>query len=88
MATTIKNKDELTITRIFDAPRETRVESMDGARSVVKKWWGPQYFTAPVSKIDLRSGRASTSTACAVPTARTIGARAFIARSFRWSGSS
>ena len=55
MAREIKNKDELTITRIFDAPRE-KVWKAWTAPEEVKKWWGPKNFTAPVSKIDLRVG--------------------------------
>ncbi len=50
-----KNKDELTITRIFDAPRE-RVWKAWTDPELTKTWWGPKYFTAPVSKIDLRVG--------------------------------
>jgi uncharacterized protein YndB with AHSA1/START domain len=55
MAKSIKNKDELTITRIFDAPREKMWKAWTTPEGV-KKWWGPKYFTAPVSKIDLRKG--------------------------------
>ena len=55
MAREIKNKNELTITRIFDAPRE-KVWKAWTTPEEVKKWWGPKYFTAPVSKIDLRVG--------------------------------
>jgi uncharacterized protein YndB with AHSA1/START domain len=55
MATTIKNKDELTITRIFDAPRELAWKAWTEPERL-KKWWGPQYFTAPVIKNDLRVG--------------------------------
>jgi uncharacterized protein YndB with AHSA1/START domain len=57
MAKTIKNKskNELTITRIFDAPRE-KVWKAWTTPAGVKKWWGPKYFTSPVSKIDLRKG--------------------------------
>jgi uncharacterized protein YndB with AHSA1/START domain len=55
MAREIKNKNELTITRIFDAPRENVWKAWT-APEEVKKWWGPKNFTAPVSKIDLRVG--------------------------------
>ena len=57
MATTIKNKKELTITRIFDAPRELAWKAWVEPERI-KKWWGPQYFTAPVIKNDLRVGGA------------------------------
>jgi len=55
MAREIKNKNELTITRVFDAPREKVWKAWTDPEEV-KKWWGPKYFTAPVSKIDLRVG--------------------------------
>lgn len=55
MARKIENKNELTITRVFDAPRE-KVWKAWTAPEEVKKWWGPKNFTAPVSKIDLRVG--------------------------------
>ena len=55
MATTIKNKNELTITRIFDATRE-RVWKAWTEPELFKRWWGPKYFTAPVIKIDFRVG--------------------------------
>jgi uncharacterized protein YndB with AHSA1/START domain len=55
MARTIKNKNELTITRVFDASRE-KVWKAWTAPEEVKKWWGPKNFTSPVSKIDLRVG--------------------------------
>ena len=55
MATTKKTKEELTITRIFDAPRELVWKAWtEPERS--KKWWGPKHFTAPAIKIDLRVG--------------------------------
>jgi len=55
MAKTIKNKEELTITRVFDAPRE-KVWKAWTLPVELKKWWGPKNFTAPVSTIDLRVG--------------------------------
>ncbi len=55
MATTSKNKDALVITRVFDASRE-RVWKAWTDPELLKKWWGPKYFTAPVSKIDFRVG--------------------------------
>jgi len=55
MATTKEIKDELTIARFFDAPRE-RVWKAWTEPERMKKWWGPQYFTAPVINIDLRAG--------------------------------
>jgi uncharacterized protein YndB with AHSA1/START domain len=55
MATTINDKDALTITRIFDAPRELAWKAWTEPEQI-KKWWGPQYFTAPFIKNDLRAG--------------------------------
>ncbi|MDZ4184794.1 MAG: SRPBCC domain-containing protein [Desulfuromonadales bacterium] len=45
----------LTITRTFAAPRE-RVWKAWTEPEGLKRWWGPQGFTAPVCKIDLRVG--------------------------------
>lgn len=45
----------LVITRTFDAPREAVWKAWTET-SLVKKWWGPKFFTAPVIKIDLRVG--------------------------------
>ena len=47
--------NELTITRIFDAPRELVWKAWTEPEHF-KKWWGPKGFTSPVSKIDLRVG--------------------------------
>ncbi len=55
MSTTRKNKEELTIIRIFDAPRELVWQAWTNPE-YFKRWWGPRNFTAPVSKIDLRVG--------------------------------
>ncbi len=45
----------LTITRVFDAPRE-RVWQAWTDPEQVKRWWGPQGYTSPVDQIDLRVG--------------------------------
>jgi len=50
-----ENKNELTITRVFDAPRGKVWKAWTDPEEL-KKWWGPKNFTAPVSKIDLRVG--------------------------------
>src|SRR3990172_1223363 len=55
MAMELKNKDELTITRIFDAPRELAWKAWTEPE-LFKSWWGPKNFTAPFIKIDLRVG--------------------------------
>ena len=45
----------ITITRIFDAPRELVWEAWTDPEQV-KQWWGPKNYNAPASKIDLRDG--------------------------------
>lgn len=45
----------ITIERIFDAPRE-KVWQAWTTPEMVKKWWGPEGFTAPSIKIDFRVG--------------------------------
>ena len=46
---------ELAISREFDAPRE-RVWKAWTDPEMVKRWWGPEQFTAPSIVIDLRVG--------------------------------
>jgi len=46
---------ELFITRIFDAARELVWKAWTEPERV-KRWWGPQGFTAPFCRIDLRVG--------------------------------
>lgn len=46
---------EFIITRTFNAPREL-VWKMWTEPELVKKWWGPKFFTAPVITIDFRVG--------------------------------
>jgi uncharacterized protein YndB with AHSA1/START domain len=46
---------ELVITRVFDAPRELVWQAWTDPEHM-KRWWGPQHFTAPACKIDLRVG--------------------------------
>ena len=43
------------IERVFDAPRE-RVWHVWTDPEMVKKWWGPQGFTAPSARVDFRVG--------------------------------
>jgi uncharacterized protein YndB with AHSA1/START domain len=50
-----KELKELVITREFDAPRE-RVWKAWTDPEMVKRWWGPEGFSAPSIKIDLRVG--------------------------------
>ena len=46
---------EIVISREFDAPRE-RVWKAWTDPEMVKQWWGPEPFTAPTVRIDLRIG--------------------------------
>jgi uncharacterized protein YndB with AHSA1/START domain len=48
-------KPALVITRLFDAPLE-RVWRAWTDPEQIKRWWGPEHFTAPVIKIDFREG--------------------------------
>jgi uncharacterized protein YndB with AHSA1/START domain len=46
---------EIVITRVFDAPRELVWKAWTNCEHL-KRWWGPERFTAPACKIDLRVG--------------------------------
>jgi uncharacterized protein YndB with AHSA1/START domain len=48
---------ELTITRIFDAPRALVFQAWTDPKHLAQ-WWGPQGFTNPVCEIDARVGGA------------------------------
>jgi len=47
------NKKELTLTRIFDAPRELVFKAWTDPK-LLAKWWGPNGFTNPVCEADAR----------------------------------
>jgi uncharacterized protein YndB with AHSA1/START domain len=49
------DKDKIIIERVFDAPRELVWKAWTDPE-IIKKWWGPEGFTAPSIKIDLRVG--------------------------------
>ncbi len=51
------NRKELTITRIFDAPRELVWKAWTDPK-LLARWWGPMWFTNPVCEVDLRPGGA------------------------------
>ncbi|MGH7493016.1 MAG: SRPBCC domain-containing protein [bacterium] len=55
------SKKDLTITRIFDAPRELVWSAWTDSEHV-KRWWGPTGFTAPIAKMEVREG--GTSLVC------------------------
>src|SRR5512135_1518808 len=48
---------ELTLTRVFEAPRE-RVWQAWTDPKLLAQWWGPQGFTSPVCEVDARPGGA------------------------------
>jgi uncharacterized protein YndB with AHSA1/START domain len=48
-------RQEVNITRVFDAPREL-VFKMWTDPVLVKKWWGPKDFKNPVCELDARVG--------------------------------
>lgn len=52
---------DLVVTRVFDAPVELVWKAWTDPENVMK-WWGPDYFTSPSAKIDLRVG--GTSLVC------------------------
>ena len=54
-AETAASGQELVITRSFDAPRELVWKAWTDPEWL-KRWWGPQGFTVPSAKLDLRVG--------------------------------
>ncbi len=48
---------ELTLVRIFDAPREVVFKAWTDPKQL-SKWWGPKVFTNPVCEVDLQPGGA------------------------------
>ena len=52
------NKQELFITREFDAPRRLVWKAWTDPAHVAR-WWGPRGFTTRVEELDLRAGGAS-----------------------------
>ena len=51
----LPNERTVTITRIFDAPREL-VFKMWTEPKHMAQWWGPHHFTNPVCELDVRPG--------------------------------
>ena len=54
-------KNDLVITHVFDAPVE-QVWNAWVDPEMIKQWWGPDGFTAPLARIDFRVG--GTSLVC------------------------
>jgi uncharacterized protein YndB with AHSA1/START domain len=50
-----QQKQEIVITRIFDAPRELVWKAWTDPQHF-KRWWGPKDFTCPFCEMDLRVG--------------------------------
>jgi uncharacterized protein YndB with AHSA1/START domain len=48
-------KQDIVVTRIIDAPAEQVWKAWTDPERVMR-WWGPQHFTSPSCKIDLREG--------------------------------
>ena len=48
---------EITITRVFNAPRALVFKAWTDARELAQ-WWGPKGFTNPVCELDVRAGGA------------------------------
>lgn len=46
---------ELRIERVFDAPRQL-VWNAWTTPELIMQWWGPDYFTSPICKVDLKVG--------------------------------
>ena len=51
-------KRDLTFTRVFDAPVEKAWRAWSEPGEVMK-WWGPDQFSCPSAKLDLREGGTS-----------------------------
>ena len=47
--------ERMTITRVFDAPRELVWKAWTDPKYIMQ-WWGPKGFTAPVCEMDFRVG--------------------------------
>ncbi len=57
MAKTSQDQKELTLTRVFDAPRELVFKAWTDPKHMAQ-WWGPKDFTNPVCELDVRPGGA------------------------------
>ena len=50
-------RKEVTITRLFDAPRALVFKAWTDPKQLAQ-WWGPHGFTTPVCEVDVRPGGA------------------------------
>lgn len=53
--TTGPQQAELTLSRVFDAPRELVFDVWTDPKHLAR-WWGPELFTTPVCRVDARPG--------------------------------
>lgn len=56
-ASTMTAPKEVTLTRIFNAPREMVYQAWTDPEQVAK-WWGPHWFSIPFCELDVRPGGA------------------------------
>jgi uncharacterized protein YndB with AHSA1/START domain len=57
MTDPLPKERQITITRVFDAPRELVWKAWTDPRHLTQ-WWGPKGFTNPVCEVDVRVGGA------------------------------
>jgi len=55
MAETKVQRQDVVVARVLDAPVERAWQAWTDPE-LVKRWWGPNGFSAPVAKIDFREG--------------------------------
>jgi uncharacterized protein YndB with AHSA1/START domain len=48
-------KQEVVVTRLFDAPREKLFKAMTDPK-LIPQWWGPRYLTTTVDKLEATEG--------------------------------
>jgi uncharacterized protein YndB with AHSA1/START domain len=51
----LPGKQEMVLTRIFDAPRELVFKAYTDPAQITQ-WWGPRYLTTMIDKMDVRQG--------------------------------
>ena len=50
-----QGQHDITMTRIFDAPRELVFKTMTDAKHIAK-WWGPRQYTTTVDQLEAKPG--------------------------------
>ena len=78
-----RGKQEIIITRVFDAPRELVWKAWTDPEHF-QRWWGPKDYTVHFARWT-SAWEANISTVCARLRDRIIGAQVFIAKLFPWS---